>query len=167
MKPKNLKERKKSFLKFLLLFIFTVLAIVLAVFFTFKVPIEENKLLKSQSISFDEELKFQKKFSTKITETKKLLDSLDVPGTNTKYINELVSKNLAELQKTIPEKSDYDHDMYYQIVNMMVGTQNMKGRLWELKDAESTIEEYKEALDEANENFKQLERDLIIARGRR
>ena len=168
MKPKNLKERNKSFLKFLLLFVVTVLTVVAAVFFTYRVPVEENKVLKHQSFAFNEELKFQDIFSKKTNETQKLIDSLDKPGTNRKYINELISKNLADLQGAIPgKKSDYNHDMYFNIVDMMVDTQTDKGRLSKLKGAEETIEDYREKLEKANENFRQLERDLQIARNSR
>lgn len=167
MKPKNSKDRRNSFIKFILLFLATVTIIICAIFFTFKVPTEENKILKEQSIAIEEEIKFQKVFSSDLIKARKLIDSLDVPGTNTKFLNEVIGQDLAKIQKTIPGKeSKYNHDMYFKIVNMMVETQNMKGKLSEFKDAENTIAEYKEALDKSNENFKQLERDLMLARNR-
>ena len=67
MKPKNIKERRNSFLKFLLLFLITSATIVTAIFFTFKVPIKENNTLKAQAKRINRELTFQNSFFKKIT----------------------------------------------------------------------------------------------------
>ena len=99
---------------------------------------------------------------------KGMIDSLDVPGQNTEYLNQLIGKDLAEMQKSIPRKdSTYKYDMYSNVVNLFLDIQNMKADLRELKDAENTIEEYKNALEKTKQEFKQLERDLRIATGRR
>ncbi|MGB0789418.1 MAG: type VI secretion system TssO, partial [Marinirhabdus sp.] len=46
MKAKNQKARRSSFLKFLLLFVVTLLIVVTAFFFDFKImPFKENKVL--------------------------------------------------------------------------------------------------------------------------
>ncbi|MFD0992974.1 type VI secretion system TssO [Tenacibaculum geojense] len=167
MKPKNTKERRNSFIKFLLLFLLTTATIVTAVFFTFKVPVKENNILKTQAKNFDKEIQFQSEFSNRMRNIKKLVDSLDVPGQNVQYINQLIGKDLAELQKSIPNKnSAYKHDMYYDVVNLYLEIQNMKGKLSKLKNAEETIEEYKIALEKAKEEYKTLERDLLIERNR-
>lgn len=168
MKPKNIKERRNSFLKFLLLFLITSATIVTAIFFTFRLPLKENNVLKAQAIRIDTELRFQNSFSNGMDNVKNMLDSLDVPGQNVEYLNQLIGKNLAEMQKSIPRKdSTYKYDMYSNVVNLFLDIQDMKADLRELKDAENTIEEYKEALEKSNREFKQLERDLLIARGRR
>lgn len=168
MKPKNTKERRNSFLKFLLLFLLTTGTVVASVFFTHKVPVVENNILKSQAKTFDKEMKFQSEFSSKMNKVKELIDSLDVPGQNTQYLNQLIGQDLAEMQKSIPRKdSTLNYDMYSDVVKLYVKIQDMKGKLRELKDAESTIEEYKMALEKSKEEFKQLERDLLIARNRR
>lgn len=166
MKPKNIKERRNSFLKFLLLFLITSATIVTAIFFTFKVPLKENNSLKSQAIRINKELVFQNSFSKSMDKVKGMIDSLDVPGQNVEYLNQLIGNNLADMQKSIPRKdSTYKYDMYSNIVNLFLDIQDMKGDLRELKDAENTIEEYKEALEKTKQEFKQLERDLRIARG--
>lgn len=168
MKPKNTKERRNSFLKFLLLFLLTTSTVVASVFFTYKVPVKENSILKHQAKTFDKELKFQNKFSDKMKKIKGLLDSLDAPGQNIQYLNQLIGKDLAEMQKSIPRKdSTFKYDMYSDVVKLYVNIQDMKGKLRELKDAENTIEEYKAALEKSTQEFKQLERDLLIARSRR
>lgn len=169
MKAKNTKERRNSFLKFLGLFLLTTATVVASIFFTYKVPIKENNILKENAEVFNEEMKFQNNFSKKMIKVKALIDSLDVPGQNIQYLNQLIGKDLVELQKSIPRKgtNTFKYDMYSDIVKLYVNIQDMKGKLRELNDAESTIEEYKVALEKSKEEFKQLERDLLIARSRR
>lgn len=74
MKPKNNKARRNSFIKFLLLFVFTVAVIVGAVFFTVKIPTAENRILTTKSLTFKDDMKFQNLFSNEISKTKKLID---------------------------------------------------------------------------------------------
>ncbi|OAB78753.1 type VI secretion system transmembrane protein TssO [Cochleicola gelatinilyticus] len=168
MKPKNSKERKSGFLKFLLLFFVTTGTIVGAVYFNFKVPTRENDLLKEQAKLIDKEVEFQNEFSEKMANVKNLLDSLSVPGTNTRYINSLIGKELVDLQKTIPTKDDtYRYDMYTQIVTLYTELQDSKEKLDELKDSEGTIAEYKEALEKCRDDLKTAERELYVARNSR
>lgn len=166
MKPKNSKERRTAFLKFLALFVVTMLTIVSAVYFNYKIPNKENALLKNQVKLVEKEMEFQSKFNKEMTEIKSMLDSLDVPGQNISYQNSLISNRLVDLQKTIPTKdSTINYDMYSNIVKMYVELQDTKGELLSLDDAKNTIEEYKVALDRCQRDLKQTERDLFIARG--
>jgi len=165
MKPKNTKERRNSFLKFSLLFLVTVITIMVAVFFNFKVPTKENEILKEQSKSIKKEMQFQNSFSDEMVNVKSLLDSLDTPGTNTTYINSLISKKLVDLQDLIPTKdSTYKYNMYTRIVSLHVEIQEAKSRLRGLKDTESTIQEYKETLEKCKDDYILMQRDLDACR---
>ena len=167
MKPKNVKERRNSFLKFLLLFIVTVGTIVTAVYFNFKVPTKENDLLKQEAVSIKKEREFQNDFSNEMLGVKKLFDSLNVPSTNKNYVNTLISSKLADLQKKIPIKdSTYRYDMYVNIVKLNLDLLNAKERLYELRDAESTIKEYKETLESCKDDYKQIQREIDVFRRR-
>lgn len=165
MKPKNTKERRNSFLKFSLLFLVTVITIMVAVFFNFKVPTKENQLLKEQEKGIKKERTFQKEFSNEMTHVKVLLDSLDAPGTNRTYINSLISKKLVDLQGIIPTKdSTYNYNMYTRIVSLHVEIQEAKSRLNSLKDTESTIQEYKKTLEKCKDDYILMQRDLDACR---
>jgi hypothetical protein len=165
MKPKNLKERRKTFLRFLLLFLFTVASVLTAVYFNFKVPKKENKLLKTQVRIVKKEMEYQDNFFKEMKSIKGMIDSLDVPGQNISYQTSMISTKLVDLQKAFPTKdSTYKYDMYTSIVGLYVELQNTKDELRSLVDAKSTIEEYKDVLDKCREDLKQAERDLFIAR---
>lgn len=166
MKPKNSKERRASFFKFLALFIVTITAILFAVFFNYKVPNKENSILKNQVKAIEKEMIFQDNFSNEMIAIRSMIDSLDAKGQNLSYQNSLISTKLVDLQKTIPTKdSTYKYDMYSNIVAVYADLQEAKDELSSLKDAKNTIEEYKLALDRCRVDLKQTERDLYIARG--
>ena len=163
MKPKNSKERRNSFLKFLGLFLATVSMVVIAVYFNFRVPAKENELLREQAKLVKSEMEFQNGFFNEMQNIKGMIDSLDVPGQNTAYQKSLISAKLVDLQKTIPTKdSTYLYDMHTSIVDLYVELQSAKDKLHALRDAEGTIEEYKEALDKCNQYLKEAERELRV-----
>lgn len=165
MKPKNVKERKSSFIKFLLLFILTTTIIMAAVFFNFRVPQKENSLLKERAKNMEREMKLQSEFSEDMQGVKAMIDSLDIPGQNVSFINTLIGRKLADLQSSIPRKdSTYRYDMYSGIVETLVELQSAKKELHGLSDAQSKIEEYKAALEKARSDLEQTKRDLDILR---
>ncbi len=161
MKPKNSKERRNSFFKFFLLFLFTVATIIFAIYFNYKVPTQENTILKQKFKLVEKDLEFQKEFTEEMNSIKTLMDSLDVPGTQKAYINSLISKKLVDLQTMIPTKdSTYKYDMYKSIVHLNIDIQKYKGRLFELRDAEEKIKECTDLLEKCNNNYDQALRDL-------
>ena len=165
MKPKNSKERRNSFLKFLALFLFTVAMVVTAVYFNFKVPNKENQILKAQALNIKKEMDFQNNFNKEMSTVKNMIDSMDVPGQNISYQNSLISTKLVDMQKMIPTKdSTYRYDMYTNIVGLYIELQETKDRLRSLEDAESTIQEYKEAFEKCKDDYKEVERELYILR---
>jgi hypothetical protein len=74
MKPKNLKERRKTFLRFLLLFLLTVASILTAVYFNFRVPKKENKLLKTKVRIVKKEMEYQNNFFKEMKSIKNMID---------------------------------------------------------------------------------------------
>lgn len=166
MKPINDKERQKSFIKFLLLFLATNIIIICAIYYDFKIPKKENELLKSQVELSKFETDFQRRFFKNMKSINVMLDSLDIPGQNLSYQNSLISAKLVELKKSIPTKdSTFKYDMYSNIINLFVELQDLKSEILAMGDSKNTIEEYKAALDRCRADLKQTERDLYIARG--
>ena len=164
MKPKNSKERRNSFLKFSALFLVTVGMIMVAVFFTYKVPTKENAQLREETKVIGTAMEFQSGFFNEMESVKSMIDSLDVPGQNTAYQKSLITNKLVELQNTIPIKDDDTHlyDMHTTIIELYVELQTAKDKLHALRDAESTIEEYEEALDKCRSELKEAERELRL-----
>ncbi|GEQ86175.1 hypothetical protein ULMS_16830 [Patiriisocius marinistellae] len=163
MKPKNSKDRRSAFLKFLALFVVTVGMVVAAVYFNFRVPTKENDLLRAESKFLNEETKFQSNFYKDMEKVKAMIDSLDVPGAQIDYESKMISSKLVDMQKSLPTKdSTYLYDMHSSIVDMYLELIANKQKLRSLSDAENTIEEYKDAYEKCSQDLKQAERELRI-----
>jgi len=167
MKPKNSKERRNSILKFLLLFVCTVVLIVVTIFFDYDtMPIKENAVLREQSVNLEKEVEFQEKFSNQMKNVRSLLDSLDTPNQNLKYINGLLTAEIVKLRNSIPpEDVSFRSDMYNNIVQSYVDLQEYKSELREfdevntkLKQNEAEISKLNEELDKANKYLEALRR---------
>lgn len=165
MKPKNIKERQSGFYKFLLLFILTTATIMVAVFFNFRIPQKENSLLKERADNIEREMNFQKSFAKEIKNVHNMLDSLELPGQNVSFLNQLIGGKLAEMQSSIPRKdSTYRYDMYMGIIESFSDLQEVKKEIKSLDNAKNRIEEYKEALEKVRTELDQTKRDLDILR---
>lgn len=165
MKPKNIKERKSSFIKFVLLFVVTTATIMAAVFFNFRIPKKENSLLKERAINVEREMEFQRSFAKEIKAVQGMLDSLEQPGQNVLFINELIGGKLADMQNSIPRKdSTYRYDMYSGIVKTFSDLQEAKKELIDLSDTKKRIEDYKEELQKTRLELNNTKRDLDILR---
>ncbi|KAB1067302.1 hypothetical protein F6U93_12890 [Tamlana haliotis] len=165
MKPENIKARRSSFIKFLLLFILTTTIIVVAVFFNFRVPQKENALLKERAKNVEREMAYQKEFATEVMGLQAMIDSLDTPGQNLPFTNTLIHSKLADLQSSIPRKdSTYRYNMYTGIIETLVDLQATKNELHSLDDAKARIAEYKAVLAQTRNELEQTKRDLDILR---
>ena len=147
MKPKNSKERSSAFYKFLILFLVTTGTVVGAVYFNFKVPKEENTLLREQAQVFDDDLKFQKEFYKEMQSLMVMIDSLEKPGTIVDYEATQISSRLADLSRSIPGKDSTNlSDMNVEIIQLLLELKNDKVRLYQLRNAEAEIDNLSKSL---------------------
>ncbi len=167
MKPKNSKERRNSFFKFLLLFVVTVGFIIVTIFFTFQIPKKENSLLKEEILSVNKERTFQEGFQLEMSRVKHMIDTLDTPGLNLPFQNAQISEKLVDLQELIPIKdTDVNYELYKGMVDALADLQKSEMKLKGLADAENKIEDYKTALDKCIKDYEEVKRDLDNARRR-
>ncbi len=162
MKPKNNKERQLSFFRFLGLFLLTVSAIVVAIFFTFKVPSKENKSLREKALIIEKEMSFQNDFYNEMTGIKNLIDSLDrIEPSRSNYLNTIINRKIVDLQKIIPTKdASYRYDYYMDITYLYLELLEGKDRLRSLNDTENLIDELKTEYEKCKDNLKLAEREL-------
>jgi len=162
MKPKNNKERQLSFFRFLGLFLLTVAAIMVAVFFTFKVPSKENKLLREKALVIEKEMNFQNDFYNEMKGIKNLIDSLErVEPSRLNYLTTIINNKIVDLQKIIPTRdSSYRYDYYMDITYLYLELLEGKDRLRSLYDTESLIDELKTEYEKCKDNLKLAEREL-------
>jgi DNA repair exonuclease SbcCD ATPase subunit len=72
----NQKDRTDAFFKFLFFFLVTVALVVAAVYINFKLPVQENRMLKSRNLAFEIQERNQELFVTTMNESIVLIDSL-------------------------------------------------------------------------------------------
>ncbi len=167
MKPINKSERNKAILKFVLLLSITVAIIVVAVFFDYKVPSVENRYLHTQMDKTEKLLDIESDFAAQMDRIKSLIDTLDQPGVNAEYVEQLISARLAEMQTTLPSDSTFRHGMYTNIIQTYLELKNAKSSLIELNDVQKELEEYSELVDKYRQDLEQAHRDLDLYRNLR
>ena len=166
MKPKNSKERSSSFIKFIGLFILVVAVLLVAVFFNFRIPTQENLLLKATVDEAEANERYQKEFASEVVKVRGMIDSLDIEGGNRAYDNEILVLRLAKMQESVNngEASDENKDMYFNIIEIYEELRQAKEELEDLKDAKETIEQLKEAYEKASDDLKDLSREYQVLR---
>ena len=93
----NSQERNQAFLKFLTFFVITVILVVAAIFFNYKLPSRENKMLQDEvAVQRVHELD-QQRFAGKLDEAIVLLDSLDKKGTNIQQVDIQLASKISDL----------------------------------------------------------------------
>ena len=93
----NNHERTQTFIKFLLFFLITVLVIVFAVFFDFRMPTVENKRLKSEVYDQRQMAANQDRFANKLQVVTALLDSIERNPETSDQIRLAFTNQLTEL----------------------------------------------------------------------
>ena len=165
MKPLNSKQRINTFFIFLLLFTFTTSIIVLAIFFGFRVPSIENAMHRERNRQIINKEGQGRNFADHMEEVKALLDSMDMPGVNSDYMERLVSSELADMQSSLPvEDSTYRRKMYSNIIQTFLELKNAKSSLIQLNDVRVELDEYDELIDQYKRDLNQAQRDLDICR---
>jgi hypothetical protein len=158
----NAKERTQAFWKFILFFLVAIVAIVLAVFFNYQVPKQENSILRERTSEFTAHSMTEQKFTAAMQETNSLLDSLDKPGVNVAYINQLVSNKLTELTTLqLQEKDNTSASKEDAIfLDIMVKYQQAKMKLINLGDASAQLDKAKADLNQCNAELNQARQTI-------
>jgi hypothetical protein len=94
----NNQERTQAFLKFLLFFLLTIVLVVMAVFFNYRLPSKENKLLSDEVDIQRQQETNQQKFITKMDEINLLMDSLEKHPNGFDQLSILIDSKIVELQ---------------------------------------------------------------------
>jgi hypothetical protein len=155
MKPLNAEERKRSFLKFLGLFVITTLLIVTAVYFGYKVPFKQNEELKERIAIVEKEKTFADDFSARMKETKVLLDSVMLPGVQSELVDGHISENLKKMNAMTDAQPAGSQEIYRNIVRNFADLQIAKKQLREVSGKDATVGECQQKLAQANADLQQ------------
>lgn len=149
----NSNDRNQAFLKFLALFLVTVTVVVLAVYFDYRLPVRENKVLQEEVSLQRQQDADQQKFVAKMQEAQALLDSLDKPGVNAEQIGIQFSGKINDL--SVLQSKD---NTVYGVMNKTIIYR--LSDLWQAKKNQSILAEKAQHADEAQNQVNQLQQQI-------
>jgi hypothetical protein len=94
----NSKERNAAFFRFFASFLVTIVFIVGAIYFNFRLPIKQSEHLKETIYKQQKQDIYQEKFAFQVNEVKKYIDSLDKEGSDAHLTGSQLSSRLEKLQ---------------------------------------------------------------------
>jgi hypothetical protein len=160
----NAKERTMAFWKFILFFVVAVVSILLAVFFNTQVPQKENTRLKEKTNTYAAHISMEQKFTSAMQEAVSYLDSLDKPGTNVAYVNQLVSNKISEMNalQTQGKQDGSAGSENAVLLDVMFKYQQAKMKLVSLNDAATQLEKAKADLNQCNAELNQARQTIRL-----
>ena len=150
MKALNAKERNRAFLKFLLFFVFTLVLVVTAIYFDFRLPLKENSYLQKQIDQQRQIEHNQENFVNTMNEAVRLLDSLDKPGTDMTQIDAQLDQKMIELDGLKQKDFSAYGKMDRAILDKFLDLKRAKPKLKKLEDDENKIIQLKADLNDAS-----------------
>jgi hypothetical protein len=166
LKALNAKERNRAFLKFLLFFLLTLVLVVTAIYFDFKLPLKENSYLQKEIDQQRQIEHNQENFVNTMNDAVKLLDSLDKPGTDMTQINAQLEQKLLELDGLKQKDFSAYGKMDKAIVEKFLDLGRAKPKLRKLEEDENKIVQLKADLNEASTKLEEAQTALDAYRRR-
>ena len=160
----NLKDRNQAFLKFLLFFVATLILVVTAIYFDFRLPVRENRALQEE-VNLQRQLDAnQEKFAGKMQEAIVLLDSLDKPGINADQINSQLGGKLSELAILQEKDNTQNGKIDKAIIDKLSELQQRKKQLKELGEKAAKLNDIQTDLTNTRAQLSQANVDLDACR---
>jgi DNA repair ATPase RecN len=156
----NSKERNEAFLKFLVFFLVTLILVVVAVYFNFRLPVRENKMLQDEIETQRQQDMNQTKFVARMQEAIVLLDSLGKGGPNVDQINLQLNGKLAEIAGLQPKDNNLYGKMDKAIVEKFSELQSAKRTLSALQEKADKISAMEAELNTTKSQLIQANADL-------
>jgi hypothetical protein len=130
----NSKDRTQAFLKFLLLFVVTVVLVVVAVYFDYRLPVRENKVLLDEVTLQRQQDVDQAKFAAQMQEVTALLDSMDKPGANMGQLEQQLNGKLNDLNVLRLKENTAYGEIDNAVVDRLIELQERKKQEAVLKE---------------------------------
>ena len=143
----NSQERNQAFIKFLVFFLLTVILVITAVFFNYRLPVRENKMLQDEVDVQRQQDANQQKFVNRMQEAIVLLDSLEVSNTNLEQINLQLNGKIGELAILQQKDNTLYGKMNKVIVDRLQELQQKQRQLESLSDKAGKLASLQTELD--------------------
>ncbi|SDE77660.1 hypothetical protein SAMN05421636_107213 [Pricia antarctica] len=159
----NKKERRNSFLLFLLMFVVTVGILFSAFFFSYKLPWKENRVLRTENQKIRYEFLYQKKFIKDLENIDTLIDSLENTREGYFFLEQSINADLIDIKSEIPKDSLDDKSMYENLILTYKKLMDAKRDLKQVENAKNEIADLNEQLSASEKEIGQLEKALELS----
>jgi hypothetical protein len=156
----NSKDRNEAFLKFLLLFVITVVLVVVAVYFDYRLPVSENKVLLDEVNVQRQQDVDQAKFAAKMAEVMVLLDSMDKPGANPAQLEQQLGGMLSDLNVLQLKENTAYGKIDKAVVDRLSELETRKKQMASLKDKADRTDAAENKVGQLNEQINMLQQTL-------
>jgi len=153
MEVLNKKERSSAFLLFLLMVVLSFGILIIAVFFSYKLPWKENHVLRQENKKLQFEFGYQKRFIDALEGIDQQIDSLDSSKEDFIFLDKSISSDLVAIRSRIPKDSLDDRKMYE---NMILTYKKLLDSKRDLKQVEAA----KNDIDYLNDKIKDYEKEI-------
>lgn len=141
----NLKERRNAFLTFLIFFTITIILVIAVVFFSVKVPFEENEQLKQEMAKVEKQREFQRSFGNTYWETYRQLDSFNLKDVEPVMMEARIKNNLSIMSMmNIQDSISGQANFYEYAIKGLTTLMSAKKTLREQSDLSKDVEILKE-----------------------
>ena len=156
----NSQDRNQAFLKFLLFFIITVILIIVAIFFDYRMPIRENRMLQDEVDVQRQRETNQQKFVQKLDEVLPLLDSIGTSGANNEILKVQVSGKINDLSGLQENSNTVTGKMNKVIIEKLTELMNNKNQLMEMDTKVRKYDELQTELRDCKTNLKNAQDEI-------
>lgn len=160
----NNRERDIAFWKFLGFFLLTTLIIVGAVYFNMRIPVKDNQMMRQQIGTFRTQAMAQEKFVKSMDEAKNLIDSLNRPGANTVYLNQMIAARIRELAQLQYKDSSMFSRLNKNVLDVFLRYQEATNKNVNMGDLPRQLEDFKSRYEQTQRDLDNARRDLDVLR---
>ena len=160
----NHRERNTAFWKFLGFFLLSTIMIVGAVYFNTRIPSKDNAIMREQISSYKIQAQAQEKFVKSMDEAKGLIDSLNRPGANLVYLNQVIAAKIRELAQLQYKDSSMYSRLNKSVLDVFLRYQESTNKVISMGDVPVQLEEYKSKYEQVQRDLDNARRDIDVLR---
>lgn len=140
MTPLNRAERDNAFVAFLILFSITIGIIIIVVFFSIKVPFQENERLRNRLLVMQNEENVADSFKVAMNVVLNELTKFDLkkePAIVTMRSVQIKIDKMGKLIKKMPERSNEEKSIYELVMQNLADLNDAKLKIRNLEDGKN------------------------------
>ena len=161
MNALNKKERRSSFLKFLLLFVLLIGLILTTVFFSYKVPLKQNDEMIDSINEVRKEKEFSNGFAKELSAISAMLDSINTKAQKPETLDIILNDNIKKLSMMVDRDSVYNKSMYRNIVFTLADLGAAKKQLRELTGKDVNLSELQKQKEELSKLYNDAQLEIL------